>query len=48
VGKVLMEKNNRKWKYILLYENGASIFADSILELLKDMFWESWLGWKKR
>jgi|TARA_R110000824_G_scaffold1445_2_gene7283 hypothetical protein len=48
MAKVLAEKNNRKWKYILLYSDGASVFADSLPELLKDMLREAWLSWKKR
>jgi hypothetical protein len=42
--KSLADKKNRHWKYILLLQNGHSIFADTFWELMVKIFraWKRW------
>ena len=35
---------DRKWKYILLLQDGGAFFADSLWKLVKEMFY----SWRKR
>jgi len=36
--------NERRWKYILLLQNGGAFFGDSLWKVFSDMFW----SWRKR
>jgi len=38
---------NRKWKYILLLQDGGSYFGDTIWKLVTDIFWHRWSHLKR-
>jgi hypothetical protein len=42
--ETLADKDNRKWKYILLLDSGGAFFGDTLWKLMLDIF----RAWRKR
>ena len=39
--------NERRWKYILLLQNGGAYFGDTLWKVFTEMFWHRWFHWKR-
>ena len=45
--KTLTDKENRKWKYILLLDDGGSYFADTLWGLFTEIMKHRLFHWKR-